>query len=195
MGSSTYDEDICEDEEDDEDDREGSGDEEEDDEDEISYDPPRKLTADDVTGLDQLRSLGQVNDLLQDIEENIDLIHHREYTRQRGERLQNLERAHRAPRCQHVRLNGKPCGSPAVGGQQYCHFHGTAKASGLEFPVIEDGRSFQVAVMRLCQQIANGSIEPANAKVMLQALSLALENIRNSTSLGEQREDYPRQVV
>jgi hypothetical protein len=46
--------------------------------------------------------------------------------------------------------------------------------------------------MRLCQQIAKGAIEPANAKIMLQALSLALDNIRNSTSLGQQQDDYPQ---
>jgi len=168
----------------------------EDDEEGLSYDPPKPVTAEDVAGLDNLRSLAHVDDVLDDIDKNIKLINHREYTRLRGERLLNLEKAHRAPRCQHVRLNGKVCGSPAVGGQQYCHFHGVANTNcGLEFPVIEDGRSFQIAVMRLCQQIAKGAIEPANAKIMLQALSLALDNIRNSTSLGQQMDDYPQSAT
>ena len=165
----------------------------EDDEEGLSYDPPKPVTPEDVAGLDNLHSLAHVDDLLDHIDENIKLINHREYTRLRGERLLNLEKAHRSPRCQYVRLNGKACGSPAVGGQQYCHFHGVANTdSGLELPIIEDGRSFQIAVMRLCQQIARGAIEPASAKIMLQALSLALDNIRNSTSLAEQMHDYPQ---
>lgn len=165
----------------------------EDDEEGLTYDPPKPVTAEDVAGLDSMRSLAHVDDLLDDIDENIKLINHREYTRLRGERLLNLEKAHRSPRCQYVRLNGKTCGSPAVSGQQYCHFHGVANTdSGLEFPVIEDGRSFQIAVMRLCHQIARGAIEPASAKIMLQALALALDNIRNSTSLGPQADEYPQ---
>ena len=169
----------------------------EDDEEGLSYDPPKPVTPEDVAGLDQLRSLAHVDDVLEDIEENIKLINHREYTRLRGERLQNLEKAHRAARCQHVRLNGKPCGSPAVSGEQHCHFHGMAKTDlCLELPVIEDSRSFQIAVMRLCKQIAKGAIEPANAKIMLQALELALDNIRKSgTALGPVREDSPQSAV
>ena len=165
----------------------------EDDEEGLSYEPPKPVTAEDVAGLDKLRSLAHVDHLLDGIDENIKLINHREYTRLRGERLLNLEKAHRAPRCQHVRLSGKACGSPAVSGQQYCHFHGLAKADlCFELPVIEDSRSFQIAVMRLCQQIARGAIEPVNAKIMLQALELALDNIRKSTALGPQKDEYPQ---
>lgn len=180
MGSGAYDDDIYEDNDNEQD--EGL----------LSYDPVKQVTPEDVAGLDKMQSVAHIDDVLDDIEKNIKLISHREYTRLRGERLQNLEKAHRSPRCRHVRLNGQQCGSPAVGGEQYCHFHGMAHTrSGFEFPVIEDGRSFQVAVMRLCQQIANGAIDPANAKVMLQALSLALDNIRTSTGLGQQQDDYP----
>ncbi|HVH88402.1 MAG TPA: hypothetical protein VM912_16905, partial [Terriglobales bacterium] len=72
-------------------------------------------------------------------------------------------------------------GSPAITGQIHCHFHRQAvMPMGLELPVIEDPRSFQIAVMRVCQQIANGAVPPANAKMLLQALSLAAENIRQT---------------
>ena len=85
----------------------------EDDEEQLSYEPPKPVTAEDVAGLEKLPSLAHVDDVLDGIDENIKLINHREYTRLRGERLLNLEKAHRAPRCQHVRLSGKACGSPA----------------------------------------------------------------------------------
>ena len=71
----------------------------EDDEAGLSYDPPKPVTAEDVAGLDKLWSLAHVDDVLDHIDENIKLINHREYTRLRGERLLNLEKAHRAPRC------------------------------------------------------------------------------------------------
>jgi hypothetical protein len=171
MGSSEYDDEIYDD------------DESEDDEDGKNYDPPRELTPKDIAGIASLNSEGQLQDLIEDIDANLAVIKLREWADLKAERLENLKKAHRAPRCQHVRLNDKACGSPAVSGQTYCHFHGQATAPVFEFPVIEDGRSFQVAVMRLCQQIAKGAIDPANAKLLLQALSMAAENIRQTTSL------------
>jgi hypothetical protein len=30
-----------------------------------------------------------------------------------------------APRCQHIRMNGRRCGSPALRGENYCYFHDT----------------------------------------------------------------------
>ena len=64
----------------------------EDDEEGLSYEPPKPVTAEDVAGLDNLRSLAHVDDVLEDIDENIKLVNHREYTRLRGERLLNLEK-------------------------------------------------------------------------------------------------------
>jgi len=52
----------------------------EDDEEGLSYDPPKPVTAEDVSRLDQLRALAHVDDVLDDIEENIKLVNHREYT-------------------------------------------------------------------------------------------------------------------
>jgi hypothetical protein len=171
MGSSEYDDEIYDD------------DEAEDDEDDKNYDPPRELTPTEIAGIAGLNSEGQLQDLIEDIDANLAVLKLRDWADLKAERLEYLKKAHRAPRCQHIRLNDKACGSPAVSGQMYCHFHGEAIAPVFEFPVIEDGRSFQVAVMRLCQQIAKGAIEPANAKLLLQALSMAAENIRQTTSL------------
>ena len=181
MGSNE--DDICEGDESAEDGQEHQDYDEYDDEEERDYVPPRTVTPEDVAGISLLSSMGEVEDMVDGIDANIELSHAREIARIKGERLQNLEKAHRAPRCQHLRLNGMTCGSPAVSGDTYCHFHRQALApTGLDFPLIEDGRSFQIAVMRLCQQIAKGTIEPANAKLLLQAFSMAGENIDSTTS-------------
>ena len=151
----------------------------------LQDDSPREITAQEIATIPKLDSEGQLNDLIENIDRNIELVKLREYAQIRAQRLENLRKADQAPRCRHLKFNGRRCGAPAITGQIYCHFHRQAVTPvGLEFPVIEDARSFQIAMMRVCQQIANGAIQPAQAKVLLQALELAEENIRTNGGLN-----------
>lgn len=91
-------------------------------------------------------------------------------------RLESLRAAWLAPRCEHTKPNGMRCGSPAVGGEKFCFFHGIARNNAVEFPVVEDRRGLQVAILRVCERLANNSIAPANAKILLDGLCMAAEN-------------------
>ena len=33
-----------------------------------------------------------------------------------------MRAAHEAPRCEHIRMNGRRCGSPALRGESHCYF-------------------------------------------------------------------------
>src|SRR5206468_1135287 len=127
-----------------------------------------------MSGISQVKSVGEAEDLEERIEEHIDLLYARDRVRTMVQQLENLKKAQDAPRCQHLKTSGDTCGSPAMNGQTYCHYHAQALTStSLEIPMIEYKRSFQVAMMRVCQQIASGAIPPAQAKVLLQALTVA----------------------
>jgi hypothetical protein len=59
---------------------------------------------------------------------------------------------HEAPRCQHTRLNGQRCGSPALRGESHCHFHNRIQDRALAaedrepfLPFVEDATSLQFA--------------------------------------------------
>src|SRR6185312_10605217 len=94
----------------------------------------------------------------------------------KARRLESLRAARLAPRCEHIKSNTQRCGSPAVGGQRFCFFHNLARNNAFEFPVVEDRRALQVAILRVCERLANGTIAPANAKILLEALTMAFEN-------------------
>ena len=174
MGSDYYDDDVYEDKD-------------QQDEEARRYVSPREITPDVVATIPNLDSEGRLNDLIEEIDQNVEVVRLRQRAELKAKALENLKKAHLAPRCQHVKLNDEPCGSPAVTGQIYCHFHGEAVAPGLQLPLIEDTRSFQVAMVRVCQQIANGSIRPSSAKLLLQALSLTVEHLRQ---VGSPRSKY-----
>jgi hypothetical protein len=94
----------------------------------------------------------------------------------KARRLEALRAARLAPRCEHIKSNAQRCGSPAVGGQRFCFFHNLARSGAVEFPVVEDRRALQIAILRVCERLANGTIAPANAKILLEGLAMAAKN-------------------
>jgi hypothetical protein len=96
------------------------------------------------------------------------------------------------PRCQHVKVNGTQCGSPALRHRRYCFFHDqtrreqakiAASASAqrkFDFPLLEDANSVQVALMKVIQMLASGSIDHKTAGLLLYALQTASANLRNA---------------
>lgn len=95
------------------------------------------------------------------------------------------------PRCQHVKVNGVQCGSPALRRREHCYFHTRAeyerrlaieskdgkRTFGL--PLLEDANSIQVALMKVIQMLGEGSIEEKKASVMIYALQTASNNLRH----------------
>ena len=79
-----------------------------------------------------------------------------------------------SPRCQHVHYNGKPCKAPARRGRQYCVFHQAASlgSGGCVLPIVEDLHSYQLAVIRIMQSLADDVIDSKKATALLYGLQL-----------------------
>jgi hypothetical protein len=96
------------------------------------------------------------------------------------------------PRCQHVKVNGTQCGSPALRSRRHCFFHDrirreqakiAANASGprrFELPLLEDANSVQVALMKVIQMLASGTLDHKTASLILYALQTASINLRTA---------------
>jgi hypothetical protein len=69
----------------------------------------------------------------------------------------------------------------------YCYFHrnsleptAPAGMSSYKLPVLEDPETIQVAITRVIQGVAYGTIDAVRAKFMLYALQIASQNIKRS---------------
>jgi hypothetical protein len=95
-------------------------------------------------------------------------------------------------RCQHVKVNGTQCGSPALRRRRLCFFHvrcqeQRARIVGSQFgqarfvvPLLEDANSVQMALMQVMQLLGTGQMEHKTAALMLYALQTASCNLRNT---------------
>ncbi len=95
-------------------------------------------------------------------------------------------------RCQHVKVNGTGCGSPALRRRRLCFFHvrcqeQRARIMGSQFgqarfvvPLLEDANSVQMALMQVMQLLGTGQMEHKTAALMLYALQTASCNLRNT---------------
>jgi hypothetical protein len=96
------------------------------------------------------------------------------------------------PRCQHIKMNGTQCGSPALRNRRQCFFHErirrerakiAADASAqrrFDLPLLEDANSVQVALMKTIQMLGAGRIDHRTAGLMLYALQTASVNLRHA---------------
>jgi hypothetical protein len=95
------------------------------------------------------------------------------------------------PRCQHVKINGAQCGSPALSRQTLCFFHKRFQEekitlidrerrhlSSFDLPVIEDAESIQMVVMEISRQILSRQMDAKTAGVLLYAMQIASCNLR-----------------
>jgi hypothetical protein len=97
------------------------------------------------------------------------------------------------PRCQHLKVNGTQCGSPALHGKRFCYFHSRhqlkpTKDSAFDFPTLEDANAIQIALMQVIRAIADNKIECKRAGLLLYALQTASFNLKR-TSLEPKPED------
>ena len=96
------------------------------------------------------------------------------------------------PRCQHVKVNGTQCGSPALRRRRLCYFHERVRqeqskiaADGsaqrrFDLPLLEDANSVQVALMKVIQMLGSGGMDHKTAGLILYALQTASVNLRNA---------------
>jgi hypothetical protein len=95
-------------------------------------------------------------------------------------------------RCQHLKINGTQCGSPALRRNRFCFFHkrfqderiklGADRArrgvATFELPVLEDANSIQIALMQVMRLLVSGQLEHKTASLLLYALQTASSNLR-----------------
>ena len=91
-----------------------------------------------------------------------------------------LQRAQHAPRCQHIKVNGVRCGSPALRRASYCYFHQRLRRPRLRpsFPPLEDANAVQCAIMEVTRMLLDDQIEPKRAGLLLYALQTASINLK-----------------
>jgi hypothetical protein len=119
-------------------------------------------------------------------------------------------------RCQHIKVNGTQCGSPALRRNRFCYFHkrhheerialaaDRAKSAGrsrrraaIDLPVLEDANSIQVSLMQIMCLIIAGNIDSKTAGLLLYALQTASGNLPR-TKFEPHRHDVildPRSVA
>ena len=101
-------------------------------------------------------------------------------------------------RCQHIKVNGTLCGSPALRRNRFCYFHhrhheerillnaDSARRRRnnkvtLELPVLEDANSIQVSLMQIMRLLVTGQIDSKTAGLLLYALQTASLNLPRTT--------------
>jgi len=103
-------------------------------------------------------------------------------------------------RCQHVKVNGIQCGSPALKRRKFCYFHhqwhqrgiapNATSCFALDLPLLEDANSIQVALMRVMHLLFTNQIDQKKAALLLYALQTASSNLRRTRF-----EPQPQKVV
>ncbi len=94
------------------------------------------------------------------------------------------------PRCQHIKVNGTQCGSPALRRRRHCFFHDKVRGEQariaarnslvrFDLPLLEDANAVQLSLMKVIQQLGCGQIDHKTAGLMLYALQTASANLRN----------------
>jgi hypothetical protein len=111
-------------------------------------------------------------------------------------------------RCQHIKVNGTQCGSPALRRNRFCYFHKRHHAERIEFnidrakndratngrlndarrrrkaaidlPVLEDANSIQVSLMQIIRLLVAGDIDGKTAGLLLYALQTASANLHST---------------
>ncbi len=96
--------------------------------------------------------------------------------------------------CEHVKTNGRFCGSPAMRGRNYCFFHLNhigqqlrlqryesfgLRAPAIELPLLEDAASIQTALMQVTDALLKGKLDHKTAGLVLYSLQTASSNLRN----------------
>jgi len=99
--------------------------------------------------------------------------------------------------CAQRKCNGDPCQSPALHGEEFCHYHkimGKPKVnidnrpSGHTYlPVFEDAVSIQGAISDVCEMMLHRRIEAKEASILLYAMQVASTNMAQLNGPKAQR--------
>jgi hypothetical protein len=95
-------------------------------------------------------------------------------------------------RCQHIKVNGTQCGSPALRDSTHCYYHIRYHWPELEalpnnhqlhtpLPTLEDANSIQVALAKVIERLILLEIDHKTAALMLYALQTASMNLKRTS--------------
>ncbi len=90
--------------------------------------------------------------------------------------------AHEAPRCQHVRLSGARCGSPALRGKRFCQLHQVvAEIEELDRTLAPNGEAtaLQLALWQVMRVLQGPAPDYEACRLMLHALQISRANLKN----------------
>src|SRR5207237_633475 len=98
-----------------------------------------------------------------------------------------------SPRCQHIKINGTQCGSPALRNGEYCYFHRRWRMTTVDLshsahhvttefvlPVLEDADSIQITLGQIMRMIVCRQVDTKSAGLLLYALQIASTNLRRT---------------
>jgi hypothetical protein len=107
-------------------------------------------------------------------------------------------------RCQHIRVNGTQCGSPALRRQTFCYYHTQWRPQRIEInsnvqqgpatvtlPTLEDANSIQMGLAEVMRLLVARQIDHRTAGLLLYALQTASANLKHTSFEPKQ----PTQVV
>ena len=97
-------------------------------------------------------------------------------------------------RCQHIKINGTQCGSPALRRNRFCFFHKRFQDERIKLsadrarrgtatfilPVLEDANSIQAALMQVMRLLISQQMDHKTASLLLYALQTASSNLRQT---------------
>jgi len=93
-------------------------------------------------------------------------------------------------RCQHIKVNGIQCGSPAMREENYCFFHEQCRvlcrqinmrfseAGTITLPTLEDANSIQLGLGEVMRLLVTKQIDHKTASLLLRALRTAAANVK-----------------
>jgi hypothetical protein len=93
-------------------------------------------------------------------------------------------------RCQHIKVNGVQCGSPAKRNEMHCFFHEQCRlmsrqinmkfseAGIIKLPTLEDANSIQLGLAEVMRLLVTQQIDHRTASLLLRALRTAAANVK-----------------
>jgi hypothetical protein len=98
------------------------------------------------------------------------------------------------PRCQHIKVNGTQCDSPALRQQKFCFFHNRWRETrivinanrarrarpSLDLPILEDANSVQLALMQVLGLLLRNQIDHKTAALAFYGLQTASSNLNQA---------------
>ena len=93
-------------------------------------------------------------------------------------------------RCQHIKVNGIQCGSPAKRNERHCYFHEQCRLMSREInmkfsehgiinlPTLEDANSIQLGLAEVMRLLVTQQIDHRTASLLLRALRTAAANVK-----------------